>query len=185
MRILLAGLLGAIAMFVWSAVAHMATPLATIGISKMRNEQPVLDALRHNVGDSAGLYFYPWVDPKDPNMMQKEAERISHEPNGLLLYKPPRTDTGMGPMLIGEFAKQLAQALIAAFLLSLTALAAYGARVGFVVGLGVFASLGTDTSYWIWYGFPLDYTLAQIAIVLGEVLVAGLMIAAVLKPKPA
>ena len=41
MRIFLAGLLGAIAMFVWTSIAHVATPLATIGISKIQNEPAV------------------------------------------------------------------------------------------------------------------------------------------------
>jgi len=66
MRILLAGLLGGIAMFVWTSIAHMATPLAAIGFSKMNHEQGVLDAMKQGVGDHAGLYFFPWVDPNDP-----------------------------------------------------------------------------------------------------------------------
>ena len=70
MRILIAGLLGAIAMFVWTSFAHMATPLDSAGFSQMKNESVVLSAMKSGVGEKRGLYFFPWVDPKDPKMME-------------------------------------------------------------------------------------------------------------------
>jgi hypothetical protein len=161
----------------------MATPLATIGISKMTDERVVLDGFKHGVGPRSGLYFFPWVDPADPKMMEKHTALVQREPSGILVYHPAGANPDMTPMLIKEFVKQFAQALIAALLLSLTSLGGYWARAGFVTALGIFAGLGSDTSYWIWYGFPLDYTLAQIAILIGEALAAGLVIAAMVKPR--
>jgi hypothetical protein len=184
MRILVAGILGGIAMFVWSSVAHMATPLANIGFSQMSHEQAVLDALKQGVGNKAGLYYFPWVDPSDPKMMEKSAKLMQTNPAGMLIYLPAGTTFTMTPLLVKEFAKELAQSLIAAFLLSLAALTGYFARLGFVVAIGAFAVLGQDTSYWIWYGFPGSYTLAQFVIELGEAVAAGLVIAALVKPKP-
>ncbi len=184
MRILVAGILGGIEMFVWSSIAHMATPLANIGFSQMSHEQGVLDALKQGVGDKAGLYYFPWVDPSDPKMMEKSARLMKTNPSGMLIYQPAGATFTMAPLLVKEFAKELAQSLIAAFLLSLAALTGYFARLGFVVTVGVFAALGQNTSYWIWYGFPGNYTLAQIVIGLGEAIAAGLVIAALVKPKP-
>ena len=63
MRISLAGLLGAIAMFVWTSIAHIATPLATIGISRMSHEAPVLAAMQDGVGAKPGLYVFPGLIP--------------------------------------------------------------------------------------------------------------------------
>ena len=186
MRILLAALAGAIAMFVWTSVAHLATPLAYTGISPMKNERVVLDAMKQGVGEKPGLYYFPWMDPKDPKMMDKMRQRMKTDPDGILVYHPAGSiSTDMGPLMIKEFVKEFAQALIAAFLLSLTVLTGYLARAGFVVMIGLFAALGQDTSYWIWYGFPLDYTLAQIVMALGQAVFAGLVIAAILRPKPA
>lgn len=177
MRILIAGLLGAIAMFVWTSVAHMMTPLANVGFSPIPNEQPVLDAMHQSIGDQQGLYFFPWVDPKDPNMMQKETDLRKANPSGLLLYAPPVTaEAGMAPMLIKEFAKELAQALIAAFIAAGMA-AMFMTRVIAVTLIGVSAALATNASYWIWYGFPLDYTLAQMTIEVVGAFLAGLAIA--------
>jgi len=183
MRILLAGLLGGIAMFVWTSIAHMATPLAAIGFSQMRHEQVVLGAMKQGVGEKPGLYFFPWVDPNDPKMEEKSAALMKTNPSGMMIYQPAGASFGMGPLLIKEFAKELAQSLLAAFLLSLTLLTGYVARVGFVAAVGVFAALSTDVSYWIWYGFPTDYTLAVITIELVGAVAAGLAIAAILKPK--
>lgn len=185
MRILLAALAGAVAMFVWTAIAHMVTPLGSTGFSQVPNEQAVLSAMQSSMGDKAGLYFYPWVDPKDPDAMKKSAELMKTNPSGMILYKGPGASTDMTPMLVEEFAKQFVQALIAAFLLSLTVLVSYVSRAGFVAGIGVSAAIATNVSYWIWYGFPLDYTCAQIIMEVVSALVAGLAIAAILKPRAA
>ena len=59
LRIAIAGLLGAIAMFVWSSVAHIATPLATAGISQIPGEATVLPAMESGISQD-GLYLFPW-----------------------------------------------------------------------------------------------------------------------------
>lgn len=185
MRILIAGVLGGIAMFVWTSIAHVATPLATAGISRMADEAPVLAAMQKGVGAKPGLYFFPWVAPNDPKMMEKESALRKANPSGFVIYSPPGAGTAMAPLLIKEFAKELTQSLIAAFLLSLTVLTGYLRRVGFVTLIGGFAVLGTDMSYWIWYGFPCAFTLAAMTIELVGALVAGLAIAAVLRNRAA
>jgi ABC-type transport system substrate-binding protein len=185
MRILIAGLLGAIAMFVWTAIAHMATPLAFTGFSKMQNEHAVLATLPSGIGKKPGLYFYPWVDPKDPHMEQTATALMKVNPNGFIVYHPAGTNYDMMPLMMQEFAKELAQSLIAAFLLSLTMIAGYLGRVGFVTLIGAFGALGTDASYLIWYGFPCSYTLAQMTIEIVGALAAGLVIAWWIGRRPA
>jgi hypothetical protein len=92
----------------------------------------------------------------------------------------------MTPAMLGtEFVKETAQALIAAFLLSLTAIAAYAMRVSFVFLVYVSSAIATNVSYWNWYGFPLEYTLGQITIELVAGLVAGLAVAWFIKPQSA
>ena len=183
MRIVLAGVLGGIVMFIWGSIAHMATPLAYTGISQIGGEKVVLDAFKQGIGKKPGLYFFPWTDPKDPKAMEKGIELAKTEPTGFIVYTPAGSDTSMTPLLLGEFAKETLQCLLAAFLLSLTALTAYSARVGFIGLVGVITALGTDTSYWIWYGFPLSYTLAVIAMPLIGLLLASLVIASLVKPR--
>ena len=59
-RILLAGVLGGVAMFIWTSIAHMALPLGEAGISEIPNEAAVLAAMQTSLGDKSGLYFYPF-----------------------------------------------------------------------------------------------------------------------------
>jgi len=186
MRILLAGLAGAIAMFVWTAIAHMATPLGTIGFHQMPNEAAVLHSMNDSIGMKQGLYFFPWVDMSDPKAMEKSEALEKTNPSGLLLYRGPGQgmDSDMTPMLIKEFAKQLVQALIAAWIASMIA-AGFITRVSVVTGIGISAAIATNVSYWNWYGFPLDFTEAAIIIEVIGAVVAGIAIAAVLPRKTA
>ncbi|MGN6517639.1 MAG: hypothetical protein ACTHLR_17570 [Rhizomicrobium sp.] len=178
MRILTAALLGAIAMFIWTAIAHMATPLATMGFSQIPNESAVLSAMHQSIGDRNGLYFYPWVDPKDPQMMQKSAASQKAEPHGLLIYSAPGTnlDADMAPMLVREFIKQFVEALIAAWIVSMIA-GSFALRWGAVIAIYVATSIATNVSYWNWYHFPLDYTVAQIVMEIVSGILAGAAIA--------
>jgi hypothetical protein len=177
-RVLIAGILGGIAMYIWSTLAHVVLPLGQVGLSQMPNEAAVLAAAQASNGEKDGLYFFPWVDPKDPQMMQKMDAAIKTNPSGLMLYHP--AGHGMtemaGPMIM-EFLKEVLQALIAAFLVSLAAVRTYFGRVGFVTLIGVAAAITTNISYWMWYGFPADYTLAAVAIELVDYIAASLAIA--------
>jgi hypothetical protein len=59
MKILLAGILGGIAMFIWTSIAHLVLPLGEAGISEIPNESAVLSAMQSNIGDQTGLYIFP------------------------------------------------------------------------------------------------------------------------------
>jgi hypothetical protein len=181
MRILIAGILGAIAMFIWSFIAHMVTPLATIGFQQLPNEQAVVAAIQPTDSAKPGLYILPWVDPKDPQMMQKTADLMKTEGAGIFVYAPPHAaggdPTNMAPMLGIEFLKQFGQALIAAYLVSMMAVATFLGRTGAVTLIAVSAGIATNVSYWNWYRFPLNYTLAQVLMEVVGGLAAGLAIA--------
>src|ERR1700733_612313 len=184
MRILIAGILGAVVMFIWTSVAHVMTPLATTGLSPIPNEGPVVAALHDSIGSKQGLYFYPWMDMKDPNAMAKQAETFKTKPHGILIYNPPGSPDMTMRMMISEIAKEAVLTLIAALLLAQTLLAGYLSRVGIASLIGVAGALTTNVSYWIWYSFPTNYTLAYTFIDFFGYVVAGLVIAAIVKPRP-
>ncbi|HUJ04012.1 MAG TPA: hypothetical protein VLW75_10265 [Rhizomicrobium sp.] len=185
MRILIAGILGAIAMFVWTSIAHVATPLGHIGFSQIPNEVPVVEAMERAIGDHDGLYFFPWVDPSDSRAMQNYAEKTKNSASGFIIYHAPGASNDMMKPMIYEFAKELIEALIAAFLVGVAGSAGYAGRVGFVTLVGVTAAISTNASYWIWYKFPCDYTLAYMAITLIGYFVAALVIAAIVRTRQA
>ena len=91
-------------------------------------------------------------------------------------------------VLAGGFVIDLLAALLAACLLSSVSIDAgrsYARRVGFVIGLGIFVALIGHASYWNWMHFPTHYTIAfVIDVVIGWTL-AGLVIAAIVRPREA
>jgi hypothetical protein len=186
-RVLIAGFIGAVVMFAWSAFAHMATPLGAIGISQIENEAHVLGAMRYTIGQKAGLYLFPNSNLRpDATTAEKAAalqsynERLATYPSGVLVYRPPGASMNMGRVFGVEFAQDLVVSLASAWLVALAGFSGFAARAGFVAGIGVPAVATTNVSYWNWYGFPADYTLAYIAIDWISFVLAGLAIAAVL-----
>ena len=58
-RIFLAGLLGAVAMFAWTAMAHMVLPIGEAGVQNTTDDDALLAAMKSTVKDKEGLYIYP------------------------------------------------------------------------------------------------------------------------------
>ena len=186
-RILIAGVLGAIAMFAWTSIAHMILPLGTIGIKELPNEAPALSALNASAGAADGMYMYPGMGlGNNPSMQQMRDAMPAYEkkratsPSGILIYHPPGRTDPMGPMLGIEFGKELGMTLLAAALLAMTRLETYGSKVGFFAVVGLIAVMATNVSYWNWYGFPTSYTVAYMFTDLMGFVAAGLAAAAVM-----
>ncbi len=187
-RILLAGILGGLAMFAWSSIAHLLTPLATVGIREIPQEPAVLSAMQSAIGGDSGLYLFPGMGlGPSPSMKERNAampqyeKRLAANPRGLLIYHPAGGRMMEPGQLVTEFITEIVEALLAAWLLSRARLASYGARVGFVLVVGLTATITTNIPYWNWYGFPTNYTAANMTIQIVSYLVAGLVAAAVLK----
>jgi hypothetical protein len=180
MRIVLAGLLGGIAMYVWSTIAHVATPLGTFGISTLPDEQVTMNAVAASMGEQQGFYLFPDMRPGHP----AAGNPVKEGPFGLLVYRPHASYELNPANLIIEFVTELAETMIAALLLSWVALAGYAARVAFVTLVGVAGAITTNVPYWNWYSFPTNYTLVYSLIEVVGYLAAGLVIAWML-PKPA
>lgn len=177
MRILIAAILGGLTFFIWSAIAHMATPLGAAGMSVLPEEERVLTTLRETVPQS-GMYFYPGADMKNlTEEQQKEWEaRIKKGPTGLLIITTGGGEA-MSPRQLGsELVVNILAAGVAAFLVSLMA-APFLTRVLAVALLGVFAFLATSASYWIWYNFPTAFVSAELITEVVGWLLAGLVIA--------
>ena len=187
-RIVLAGLLGGIAMFVWSSVAHLLLPLGQVGIKELPNEQAVLVALRSSLGEGSGLYFFPGVGlGPDATSQQKQAamqqyeQKLAANPSGLLIYHPAGAKPMTAGQLVTEFLTETIEAFLLVILLAQTRLGAFGARLSFVFVAGVLAVLGTNVSYWNWYGFPTSYTAAYMTTQIVGFLCVGLVAASVMK----
>ena len=181
MRTLIAGVLGGFAMFIWASIAHIATPLASVGLGQMPNEAATLAVLQVNLGTRPGLYFFPALQGKagDAQAMRAQEDKIKTGPSGLLAYQPPGTG-GLTPrQLITEFLLEIVECLLMAIVLG-AVVTGFVRRLALAALIGVIAGIATNFSYWNWYGFSLDYTLANAFTELMKFVVAGLVIAWVL-----
>ena len=176
MRVLVAGLIGGILMFLWGVVAHMALGLGNVGLKQPPNESVVLSALHAGLGDQAGVYILPSLDPKK---MGDKAEVIAYQqqairsPYAWVVYLPQGDDmTQMGPQIGRQWASDTLSALALAFVMGLAGLG-FRRRLALAAVAVAFAWLSTMVPYWNWYRFPLDFTWAALIEQLIGWLIAG------------
>jgi hypothetical protein len=182
-RIVLGGLLAGVVVFFWGAIAHMALPIGKIGIQQIPNEEAMLAAFRGSI-TAPGFYFFPWMDlSATSSKSEHEAAHAKYNqgPTGILVIHPEGGDP-MTPRQLGtELATNVVSALVAAFLLAHVA-SSYARRVLFVTFLGLFGFLIANVPDWNWYGFPTDFTLAQATEHIVGWFLAGLVLAAIVRP---
>jgi hypothetical protein len=187
-RIVLAGVLGGLALFVWLSAAHMALGLGNKGMKDLPNEQAVMGTMHDNLPQS-GFYFFPSLRvAKDASREQQNAamkayeQKIAAGPSGILIYHPSGVKGLSAGQLLTEFGTNILQGLLAAILLSFaTGLRSYASRFAFVVVAGFMAVITTNISYWNWYGFPGSYTIAYGFTEFVGYVCIGLVAAAVIK----
>lgn len=164
-RILIAGILGGVVMFIWGFVSHELLPIGEMGVKVLPNEDAVTSALQTNLGDKNGFYIFPsggltpdaTADQKK-EAMKKAEELMNSGPSGVLIYRMYRTFNF--PKRLGiEFVTDVIASLLAAFLLAQTRISGFGGKVGFVFVVGLVAAFFGNTQYLNWYGFPKNYTL--------------------------
>lgn len=164
MRVLIAGILGGIALFLWGAVAHMALPLGEVGMRKPQNEDAVLSTLKTGLGDEPGIYFLPYIDPStmnDESVSAAYATKSASSPYAYVIYNPQGSDlTQMGGNLGRQGVTDLLIGILLAWVLSLIA-GGFGRRVTVAATSGVLVWLATHVPYWNWYRYPGDFMLAQ------------------------
>ncbi|HTL54656.1 MAG TPA: hypothetical protein VL361_03220 [Candidatus Limnocylindrales bacterium] len=189
-KIILAGLIGGVVMFLWGFISHMVLPLGEAGFKTMPHQDAVLPAISAQIKED-GLYIFPWPEspPGTPMPVNEESRKKAEQlfqtsPHGLLLFHQPPAAMLSGGQLGTELATNCASSLLAATLISMVlgCLGSFAKRVFFVTVIGLIAGVAVNVPDWNWYGFPSAYTLAQIAEHVVGFGVAGLVIAAIIKP---
>jgi hypothetical protein len=187
-RIVLAGIVGGIVMFIWNFVAHDLLPLGEMGVRLIPNEDAVTSVLQTNLGDTSGFYVFPsgGLTPgatreQKEAAMKKAEEQMAAGAGGALIYRPKRIFNF--PKRLGiEFATEMIESLLAVFLLAQTRITSFGGKVGFILTAGILAAIATNVPYANWYGFPKTFTLAQMIMMVVSFLLVGI-VAALILPK--
>ena len=190
-RILLAGIIGGIVMFIWSFIAHDLLPLGEMGVREIPNEDAVTSAIQTNLGNRNGFYIFPGpgVSPDASRQqkmegMKRAEEKMAAGPAGVLIYHPKRVFNF--PKRLGiEFATEVLESLLAVFLLAQTGIRGFGGKVGFILTAGILAAIATNVPYWNWYGFPRGYTAGYMLTQVIGFLLVGIVAALIMRPREA
>ena len=185
-RVLLAGIVGGIILFLWGGLWHDQLPTAFLGLRSLPNEAAVVSALKANI-QQQGMYLIPGFGlPDDAPFAQKKAamqklvQNLPAGPEGVLIYSPVGSAL-TAKMLVTEATTNIIQALLVAFLLAQTGLRRFASRLGFAFVLGLLAAITTNISLWNFYRFPTSWIVGQISyLVLGYFLL-GIVVAAIVK----
>ena len=183
-RILLAGLLGGLVAFIWSAVVHMNPLTACLGLSTFNEkEDAVLAELRgHDL--SPGLYFFPGMDMSKSMSKEQEAvwtAKFKAGPCGLVLLQHKGGDPMEPRQLLTEFFSTALCALIAATILA-TTVGPLTCRAVMVAMMGLFGWLALSVSQWNWYHYPFSFIALDLIDQTVGWLLAGFVIAKLVKP---
>ncbi len=183
-KTLIAGILGGLVAFVWSAVIHMLPATGQLGLSMMNEPEPAVLAILKSNLSQPGLYFFPGMDlTKARTKEQEDAWTAKYKagPSGLLLYHPNGAEPMEPKQLVIEFFSTVLCGLIAAFMLAAT-VGSLACRATMVAMLGLFGWLAISVSQWNWYGFPFSFiALDAIDQVIGWLL-AGFLMAKIIRP---
>ena len=178
------GVLGAIVLFVWGFVSHAVLSWHNVNLQRFANEGAVAQALSANAPES-GIYASPNPNPP-PGVASADWE------------KTVEAQMKAGPLVFAVFNRQgfegITKALVIQYLILLvgnllvtglvlkTRGLTFGGRVGFVLMAALTAGILIHLPYWNWFGFPLKYTMVQLAdLAIGGVL-SGIVIAWATKP---
>lgn len=183
MRVIVAAIVGGLLMFVWGAIAHMVLPFSEKALKPVPNEAVVIEAIRGNVTEN-GVYVVPYLNYAEASEAEQQAYvgKIGNGPSGFLVLRTQH-DVDMIPELPIEGASNVLAALVAALVVAGLAIRGYGARVGAIFAFGVVAWLSISVSQWTWYGFSTDFLISDLVDQWGGWLLAGLGMAAILKPR--
>ena len=166
MRVLLAGVIGGIVLFLWGAVAHMALPIGEMGMKVASNQEAALTALSASATPGAGVYMLPGMSPEEwRNEVARKAfvDRAKTAPYAFVIYQPGGNpvNVSMGPSLVKQFVGDTLVALLVAWLMSLAQFG-FGRRVLIGTVVGIASWLAISVPYWNWYMFPTEFTVGTL-----------------------
>ena len=181
-RIVLHGLVAGFAFFIWLSLVHLATPIGQVGIRALPNEAEVVAAIKNIPHE--GFYLFPGAASaagasREEKKVAMEAamELMKTAPTGIMVVFPKGKAPLTSTQLVVELLNDIAQGLLLAWLFSRSTTRTVREKLRFALAVGLAATFVTNISYMNWYGFPVDYTLANMFGEVSGYVMMGLAIA--------
>lgn len=186
-KILKAGLLGAVVLFVWGYVSWMVLPWHKTTMHTFKDSTAVSQTIKANA-DVSGMYFLTNMEEKEKTATttgtssNATATEKSSEPSMFASVRlEGSSHDNMTQSLVKCFITQLLAALLVSWLLLRTNGLSYFKRVIFIVVFALAAGIIANVPNWNWFGFDTQYTLVEFADLLIGWFLAGLIMAKICK----
>lgn len=163
-RILIAGILGGIVLFVWNSVSWMALPWHAIDMHNVPDAVVPAGAPFSEMRE-AGVYHFPGLPPSK-EMSEEWMNKARTGPAiPFMIYRPDGYDPMAPATFIRSIVFNIFSAMILAYLMTLALpnLPGAGAKIRFGLLVGVFIALAVDFMNWNWWFHPTGFTLVNAA----------------------
>jgi hypothetical protein len=167
-KIIIAGIVGGILIFMWGFVSHMVLHIGDQGIQPLppAAEAAILPVIRENIKER-GFYFFPGMNKEDMHSgnqaaMEAQAEKARAGASGIMVIMPIG-EGGMNPMmLVKELLTDIAAAILGALVIFWGVPNSGPIRtVGMALAQGLMAWFLISTSMNIWYRFPREWVIGE------------------------
>src|SRR5688572_21566467 len=155
----IAALVGAIVVFIWQAVSHMA--LADVLHNSMNKTAPNADAIATAMaGAEDGMYMFPGKMEGESD--QDAMKRMEGKPGGMIFYDASMDMNMARPMIVGFILDFLAVWIIVAMIgYGRERLNTFGKIWWATLLFGIFLVLMHHLMAWNWFGMPVDHTVQE------------------------
>ena len=189
-RVILGAIIGGILVFAWSMVSWMVLPYHTQSIHQFKDEAALTKLIKEQA-DQSGVYVLPFVPgdtlSKGPAEQKAAWEEVQKKQQaGPMVFASVAlegTQYNMKTAMTYSLILQIVGAFIISLMLCCCCCTGYFCRVLTVSTIGLLVGLLGTVPYLVWWKFSLPFTLACAADALIGWTLAGIFMAAIVKPR--
>lgn len=167
-RVIAAGFIGAVIVFIWGALSWMALDLWGDDIRDLPGDGALERMINEQVPENGAYYFPGMPSMDDPAAVEAWEVRHQEGPIGMVMIQKEGADPYSLKSMLGGFLISLLSALLISGVLGYAGSigSSYGGRVAIGIVFALFAVASTYAMQWNWFWWPNDYAIALSADVL-------------------
>ena len=184
-RLITGGIVGGITLFMWGFVSWVVLTWHSDTVRHDSSVMAVVEDIEDNLQET-GVYYFPPMTTMRPDETEMEAYTELHKnsPSGMIFYNAEHLDPMSPSRLFVGFLADVGAAIFTTLLLivALPNLPKYWGRVVYVAALGVFAIFAIRMIDGVFFNLPIRWTVNQTLDTAISWMLAGLVLAAIVRP---
>jgi len=182
MKLIKAGVVGGLIIYIWYAISWMALPWHKTTIHQFKVDAAISQAIEANAPTS-GIYLLPAMPEKEKTRADANNE-AKHEPMVFAAVSLEGMPATMTRTLMISLITHIVAAFLVAWLLLQTAQLSYIGRLSFILVFALAAGIVTNVPLWNWFKFDSQYILVNFGDLLISWFLAGLVMAKICINRP-